>query len=199
LELRGEIGGPALAFAGGRAAERAIKSKRGISMKRFITRTAAIAALSVSTVLAQGMLHSNEMHNGMGAGSGSTTNPPDVATIVAHEVSFLTNLLTLTTGQQTQATTIFMDALNSVTPLQTAINTAHTALATAVKANDTTAITTQATAIGTAEGQIVAIQAKADAAFYALLTADQKTKLAAADADFGSDLGAVLHFPGGGH
>jgi hypothetical protein len=169
-------------------------------MKKFITRTAAIAVLSAGAILAQGPMGSFNDRGGPGLGSGSTTsNPPDVATIVAHEVSFLTSLLTLTTGQQTQATTIFTTALNSITPIQTIITTAQTALATAVKNNDTAGITTQSTAIGAAQGQIVAIQAKADAAFYALLTSDQKTKLLAADSDFGSDLGGGLHIPGGGH
>jgi hypothetical protein len=165
-------------------------------MKNFITRTAAIAVLSAGAILAQGPMHPE----GFGRDGGSTaTNPPDVATVVAHEVSFLTSLLTLTTGQQTQATTIFTTALNAITPLQTAITTAQTALATAVKANDTAGITTQSTAIGSAQGKIVALQAGADAGFYALLTADQKTKLLAADSDFGSDLGSGLHIPGGGH
>jgi hypothetical protein len=171
-------------------------------MKKFITGTAAIVVLSAGAMLGQGpmQMHPNGFGGDSGAGFGSTTtNPPDVATIVAHEVSFLTSLLTLTTGQQTQATTFFTNALNSIAPLQTAITTAQTALATAVKANDTNGITAQATAIGTAQGQIVGIQAKADAAFYALLTADQKTKLTTADSDFGSDLGGGLHIPGGGH
>jgi Spy/CpxP family protein refolding chaperone len=170
-------------------------------MKNFITKAAAIAVLSAGAILAQGQ-HAQPFNHGGGPGPGdgsNSTNQPDVATVVAHEVSFLTNLLTLTTGQQTQATTIFTAALNSITPIQTTITTARTALATAVKNNDATGITTQSTAIGKAQGQIVAIEAKADAAFYALLTADQKTKLLAADSDFGSDLGPGLHLPGGGH
>ena len=162
-------------------------------MKKLMTKTAAIAVLSAGAILAQG-----PMHHEMGGGGGSA-NPPDVATIVAHQVSFLTTLLTLTTGQQTQATTIFTNALNSITPLETGITTARTALSTAIKANDTAAITTQSTAIGTLEGQITAIRAKADAAFYALLTADQKTKLSTLDDDFfGFGLGGI-HIPGGGH
>jgi hypothetical protein len=164
-------------------------------MKRSIITAAAVAVLSAGAILAQ-----HESHpSGFGGGVSSTTTTTDVATIVTREVNFLTSLLTLTTGQQTQATTIFTNALNSIITQQTAITTAQTALATAVKANDTAGITTQATAIGTAEGKIVQLQATADAAFYALLTADQKTKLLAADDDFGSDLGAGLHLPGGHH
>jgi hypothetical protein len=167
-------------------------------MKKLIARTAAVAVLSAGAILAQRPMHGGP--GGPGGAPPTITNPPDAATIVAREVSFLTTLLTLSTGQQTQATTIFTNALNSITPIQTAIATAQTALATAVKANDTAGITTQATAIGTAQGQIAAIQAKADAAFYALLTSDQKTALIKADADFGSDLGfGGLFLPGGGH
>jgi Spy/CpxP family protein refolding chaperone len=163
-------------------------------MKQFLTRTAALAVLSAGAILAQGPLH----HEGGGpGGNAGTNNPPDVATIVAREVNFLTHLLTLTTGQQTQATTIFTNALNSITPLETGITTARTALTTAIKANDTAGITTQSTAIGTAEGQITAIQARADAAFYALLTTDQKNTLNNLDGDF-LDLGVGgVHLPGG--
>jgi hypothetical protein len=76
---------------------------------------------------------------------------------------------------------------------------AQTALSAAIKTNTTSTITAQATAIGTLEGQIVGIQSGADAAFYALLTADQKTKLDSLGTDFfGRGLGDI-HIPGGGH
>jgi hypothetical protein len=174
-------------------------------MKKLITKVAAIAVLSAGAILAQSPLQHGFAFglgngNGNGNGNGSTsTNTPDIATIVAHEVTFLTHLLDLSAAQQTQATTIFTAALTSITPLQANITTARTALNTAIKANDTATITTQATAIGTLEGQIIAIQAKADAAFFALLTTDQQTKLTnvgLAFVDFG--LGEV-HIPGGDH
>lgn len=136
------------------------------------------------------------MHGGGGPGA---TNPPDGATIVARQVSFLTTLLTLSAGQADQATTLYTTALNSITPIEAQITTAHTALSAAIKSNTTATITTQAATIGTLEGQIVAIRAKADAAFYLLLTADQKTKLDSLGADFfGRGLGDI-HIPGGGH
>jgi Spy/CpxP family protein refolding chaperone len=166
-------------------------------MKKSITRFAAVAALTAAAVCAQGPRDDHGF--GGGGGGNPSTNPPDVATIVARQVSFLTTFLTLTTGQATQATTIFTTALNAITPIDTQITTAQTALSTAVKANDTATITTQSAAIGTAEGQITALQAKADAAFYALLTADQKTKLTNLGTDFfGHGLGDI-HIPGGGH
>jgi Spy/CpxP family protein refolding chaperone len=110
-------------------------------------------------------------------GTLTSSTPPDPATIVANQVARLTSLLTLTTAQQAQATTIFTNALNAITPLQTTINTDYTSLATAVKSNATATIDQLASAIGTAEGQILSIQNKADAAFYAILTTNQQTRL----------------------
>jgi len=165
-------------------------------MKKFLTHAAAIAVLSTGAILAQGR---PDFGFDAGGGGSTSTNPPDVATIVSREVAFLTKLLTLTSGQQTQATTIFTAELNAITPLQTTINTAHAALNTAIKANDQAGIATQSAAIGTAQGQILAIQAKADAAFYALLTTSQQTTLNnLGDAFLGFGPGD-FHIPGGGH
>jgi Spy/CpxP family protein refolding chaperone len=110
-------------------------------------------------------------------GALTSGTPPDPATVVANQVARLTSLLSLTTAQQTQATTIFTNSLNAITPIQTTIKTDQTSLQTAVKANDTATIDQLAGAIGTAQGQILSIQNKADAAFYAILTSDQQTKL----------------------
>ena len=165
-------------------------------MKKSIMRIASVAVLTTVALLAQGPHGENGMHPGGGPGS---TTPPDPATVVTHQVSFLTTLLTLTTGQATQATTIFTTALTAVTALQTQIQTAETALSTAIKANASATIATQAATIGTLHGQIVAANAGADAAFYLLLTADQKTKLDTLGTDFsGHGLGDI-HIPGGGH
>jgi Spy/CpxP family protein refolding chaperone len=111
------------------------------------------------------------------SGTLTSATPPDPATIVANQVARLTSRLTLTTVQQAQATTIFTNALNTIMPLQTTIHTDQTSLQTAVKSNDTATIDQLSFAIGTAQGQILSIQNKADAAFYAILTADQQTKL----------------------
>ena len=136
---------------------------------------------------------------GGGSGTNPTANPPTVATVVAHEVSFLTTLLTLTTSQAAQATTFFTTALTSIDTIQTQITTAQTALATAIKANATATITTQSATIGTLTGQIVALNANADAGFYQLLTTAQQTTLTSLGADFiGQGLGDI-HIPGGGH
>ena len=59
-----------------------------------------------------------------GSGATQTTDP---ATLAARQVSFLTQFLTLTTGQQTQATTIFTAAITANQALDTQETTARTA------------------------------------------------------------------------
>src|SRR5207245_1323478 len=102
---------------------------------------------------------------------------PDPATMVANKVARLTTLLTLTSAQQSQATTIFTSALTAIAPLRTSEATAHDALPAAVKSNPSSTIDQLSATIGSLTGQIIAIPNKADAAFYAILTADQQTKL----------------------
>jgi Spy/CpxP family protein refolding chaperone len=118
-------------------------------------------------------------------GQGPRT-PPDPATMVQHRVDFLASQLNLTDTQKSQASQIFTDAISQGQNARTAVQNARTQLAAAVKANDANGITNAAMVIGTNEGSLTAIQAKADAAFYALLTADQKTKY-----------DAMPHGPGG--
>jgi Spy/CpxP family protein refolding chaperone len=158
-------------------------------MKKSILTLAAIAALSAATVLAQPRALN-------GHGDGNATQTTDPATLAARQVNLLTHLLTLTTGQQTQATSIFTAAITAEQALETQFTAAQTALVTAIKANNTANITAQSTTLGTLHGQAIAIDAKADAAFYLLLTADQKTKLDTLNNDgfFGRDFG--IHIPG---
>ena len=133
---------------------------------KTVTKLTACAAILTATLMAQrpfGVLTSG--------------SAPDPATIVANQVTRLTSLLTLTTAQQAQATTIFTNAVNAITPLQTSEATARQSLPAAVKSNATSTIDQLSTTIGSLIGQIMAVQNKADAAFYAILTADQQTKL----------------------
>jgi len=103
-------------------------------------------------------------------------NPPDPATMIQMRVAYLTSLLSLTSAQQTQATTIFTNAYNSASSIKSSLQTDQQSLAAAVKANGTGTIDQLAATIGTLQGQLVAINAKADGAFYAILTSDQQTK-----------------------
>ena len=131
---------------------------------KAITRIGAVSLLLASAMMAQrpfGVL--------------TSATGPDPATVVANQVERLTKLLTLTTAQATQATTIFTNSLAAVTPLQTSLHADYTSLETAVKSNATATIDSLSSNIGTLTGQIVDIQNKADAAFYAILTTTQQT------------------------
>jgi Spy/CpxP family protein refolding chaperone len=107
----------------------------------------------------------------------TSATPPDPATMVANQVAQLTSLLSLTSAQQAQATTIFTNAANAISPLQTTMRSDYTSLQTAVKSNATATIDQLSSAIGSLYGQIVDIQNRADAAFYAILTSAQQTTL----------------------
>jgi len=94
-----------------------------------------------------------------------------------NSLDFLTGYLTLTDTQKTQAKAIFDAAETASETARGTLTSARTALATAVKANASDAeLDRLAAAIGVVEGQLAGIRAKASAKFYALLTAEQKTK-----------------------
>ena len=77
----------------------------------------------------------------------------------------------------TQATTIFTNSLNSVTPYETSLRTDRQSLQAAVKANDVTTIESLSTNIGLLTGEILTVQNKADATFYAMLSPTQQNTL----------------------
>jgi Spy/CpxP family protein refolding chaperone len=91
-------------------------------------------------------------------------------------LAYLTGYLSLSDAQVAQAKTIFDAARTASQTPAGAAAAARESLRTAIKSNATANIDSLAAQIGTAEGQITAINAKAQAQFYALLTADQKTK-----------------------
>ncbi len=103
-------------------------------------------------------------------------NPPDPAERIQHRVSFLSKHLSLTAAQQQQATTIFTDAMAAEKSVFGQIRTAHDSLKAAVEKNDTAAIDQLAGTIGNLTTQLTAAHAKADAAFYLVLTPDQHSK-----------------------
>jgi Spy/CpxP family protein refolding chaperone len=143
------------------------------SLSNFVIAAAFTAALAFSQTTTSG-----------------TRTPPTPAQTAQHQVQRLTTLLSLTSEQQTEAITIFINSATANTTVHTNMKTAQTALKTAIESNDTATINTTATGIGVLEGQLTANTALADAAFYNLLTADQKTKYAA--------LGGRGGFGGGG-
>jgi hypothetical protein len=131
-----------------------------------LSRMIAVAAVLGATLLAQ---------RPFGVMTGST--PPDPAAIVARKVERLTKLLTLNTTQASEATTLFTNALSAVTPIETSLRADRQSLQTAVKANDAATIESLSTNIGLLTGQILTIQNKADAVFYASLTPAQQNTL----------------------
>lgn len=103
-------------------------------------------------------------------------SPPTPARMTAHQVARLTTLLSLTAEQQTQATAIFTTEQTAMSSLFPSMQSAHKALQAAVRTQDTAAITTLAAQIGTLTTQETQARATAQAAFYAVLSADQQTK-----------------------
>lgn len=100
------------------------------------------------------------------AGNGSTSR-----------LNFLTGYLSLTDAQKAQATTIFTAADTASQTANGQLTAARTALNAVIKNNPPDAQVDQlAAAVGVVEGQLAAIRTKAQAKFYALLTAEQKTK-----------------------
>jgi hypothetical protein len=132
-----------------------------------LQRSAVMAALVAGTLMAQ------------------PPGPPDPATMIQHRVSRLTAQLTLTTAQVAEATTIFTNAQTALTPLQTTLSGYRTSMQAAIKSNATASIDQLAASIGTTTGQMTAIQNKAEAAFYAILTSAQQTAYTANGGGFG--------------
>lgn len=130
-------------------------------MKNKVIKVLIASLFAASSVFAQGM-HA----------------PPDPAAMAQRRIAHLTTLLTLTGAQQQQATNIFTNSATADATVRTNLQTAHTALADAIKKNDTAGIDRAATTIGNLTAQLTSTDAKADAAFYLILTPDQQTKLA---------------------
>jgi hypothetical protein len=140
--------------------------KTGEQFMKTTLKTLVCTALVAGAVLAQGSF-----------GPFDSVSAPDPATLVANRVARLTALLSLSTAQATQASTIFTSEQTAITPLRTTLSGFQTSMAAAVKTNAVSTINQLAAQIGTTQGQIVAAQNLADAAFYATLTTDQQTKL----------------------
>ncbi len=102
--------------------------------------------------------------------------PPSPAVMAQHQVQRYTTLLTLNGAQVEQATTIFTTEATTQMNSRASERAAHQAMEAAIKANDTATIQSTAATLGQMSGEMIAAHALARAQFYALLTADQKTK-----------------------
>ena len=98
------------------------------------------------------------------------------AAMAQHQVQRYTTLLTLTPTQVEQATTYFTAEATAHQNARASEHTAHQALEAAVKANDAAVIQSTAATLGQMSGEMMAAHALAQAQFYAILNADQKTK-----------------------
>jgi Spy/CpxP family protein refolding chaperone len=100
--------------------------------------------------------------------------PPSPATIAQMRVNQLAQSLNLTDAQKASALSIFTSSITNSQTIQTSLRTNQQSIADAIKKNDSASIDALAAASGVLQGKALAINAKADAAFYALLTTDQK-------------------------
>jgi Spy/CpxP family protein refolding chaperone len=128
-----------------------------------------ILSISMLTVVSVGALFSQ-----------TTTPParPTPAQMTAQHVSHLTTLLSLTTEQQAQSTSIFTAEQTSMSTVFPSMQAAHKALQAAIQVQDSAAIAALASQIGNFTTQEVAARATAESAFYAILTNEQQTKYA---------------------
>ncbi len=102
--------------------------------------------------------------------------PPSPAEMANHQVKRLTTLLSLTSAQQQQATTIYTNAAKSEQTIHEGEKDSHDTLRTAIKANDIASIDQISSTLAQSMAQLTSIKAKADAAFYQILTSEQQTK-----------------------
>src|SRR3569832_2115335 len=116
-----------------------------------------------------------------GQTTGTTTGTaPSPATMAQMRVNQLSQTLNLPAAQKASALSIFTTSITNAQTIQTSLRTNQQSIAAAIKTNDSATIDSLATASGVLQGKALAINAKADAAFYALLTTDQKAIYAAA-------------------
>lgn len=110
-----------------------------------------------------------------GPGGGGFGGMRDPQKMVAMRVNMLAQRLSLTESQKTQATAIFTQAAASAESIRSGLQTTNTSLADAVKTNNTSAIDQLSASLGNAMGQLTAIEKKAEASFYQILTPEQQT------------------------
>lgn len=106
-----------------------------------------------------------------------TYKVPHTASRQAKYISFLSALLSLSPGQQAETTSIFAAASTAAGELKAAAKTHKRSLGASVAANDASGISQASLVIGKAASQRHTIDAKANAAFFQILTADQQQTL----------------------
>lgn len=108
--------------------------------------------------------------------SGPEGSGPDPEKLAQMRAERLARMLALTEEQKAQALRIFADAQSAAERYQQEMQVARQALHTAIRANDVAAMDRAARDIGAAMAELTSIDARAEAAFYALLTPEQKAE-----------------------
>jgi Spy/CpxP family protein refolding chaperone len=162
----------------------------------------SLGTFLLSTALFTGLMFAQGPGQGRQKGGGPPAgNPnqervaPDPARMAERRVTMLTRWLELTPDQVTHATTVFANATTASQAVLKGMQANRAELREAVKANNAAGIEQASSAIGTATTQLTAIEAKAEAAFYLALTADQKAKY---DKRGGMGMGMGMGMGGGG-
>jgi len=148
-------------------------------MKRAFTSFLLAAAFGISALIAQ---------------SPATSGNP--GNFIQHRVNYLTTLLSLSTAQQQQATTIFTNAASAEASVHSSMSAARQSLQTAVQSNDAAGIEQAATTIGSLTAQTTLNQGKAEAAFYQILTPAQQTKFTQFESQSHGRMGGGAGFRG---
>jgi len=104
------------------------------------------------------------------------SGPPDPAQFTEMRVNRLAETLSLTADQKTKATAIFTEAATASQELRESTRSTRESLNNAIEQNNAVAIDQFSADLGRISGQMTAIESKAEAAFYALLTAEQRGK-----------------------
>jgi Spy/CpxP family protein refolding chaperone len=119
--------------------------------------------------------------------------PPSAMEMAEHHVKALAALLNLTSVQQQQAKAIYASAAKAEQPLHEGEKQAREALRAAVRNNDTSTIDQLSSTLGDSMAESTSIRARADAAFYQILTSEQQSKLS----DLESQHLSPFDLPGG--
>ncbi len=106
----------------------------------------------------------------------TSPKPPTPAERAQHQVKALTTLLSLTSAQQQQATTIYISAAKAEQAIHQSEKDVQESLHSAIKNNDTATIDEISSTLAQSMAQSTSIKAKADAAFYQILSVEQQSK-----------------------
>lgn len=96
---------------------------------------------------------------------------------VQNRVKFMAERLSLSAEQQSQATAIYTSAAGAESSLHANLRTAEQSLRDAVKSNNAVSMEQLAATIGTLTSQLTLARAKTEAAFYQILTPEQRAKM----------------------